>query len=72
MQLASQTYLRAAQNMPIPKMVIAVPGRSSFLKVSSSKVCFAVVSFGTIKYATTVVQKYTIANKKKPALQLKT
>jgi hypothetical protein len=69
--LIYQIYLKAAQNMPIPRIVIPVPGRSSFLSVSSSNLCFGVVSFGTVKYAIIVMQKYMMAIKKKLALQLK-
>jgi hypothetical protein len=58
--------------MPIPKIVNAVPGKSSFFNVSLSSVCFGCVSLGTVKAATILVTKYTIANRKKPALQLKT
>jgi hypothetical protein len=66
-----KTYLKAAQNMPMPKIVNPVPGKSSFLIVSLPSLCFGVVSFGTVKAAMILVQKYTIASKKKPALQLK-
>jgi hypothetical protein len=57
--------------MPIPRMVIPVPGRSSFFIVSSFNFCFGIVSPGTVKYAIIVTQKYTMARKKNQALQLK-
>lgn len=66
-----EAYLKAAQNMPIPAIVITVPGKSNLFSVSSFHFAFFVVSFGTVKTATTVTTRYTILNNHKLALQLK-
>lgn len=66
-----KTHLNAAQNMPMPKIVIAVPGKSSLFNVSSLKLTFEATSFGTVKTAIIETSTYTIASKKKLALQLK-
>jgi hypothetical protein len=60
---ASPARLRAAQNMPMPAMVMPVPGRSNFFKVSASNFCLGIVSVGTVRNATIEVMKYVIAMK---------
>lgn len=57
------SYLRAAQNMPMPIIASIVPGKSSFFSACLFNVCLGMVSFGTVKAATILISKYVIASK---------